>query len=305
MLAITGSTGFIGSYLIDALPTPHKRFLREKIPPSSSFEQFIGDLNHPSDVEAFVKNTDTLIHLAWVNNPWNSNDNVMKDISHNLLSTISLFEAFAKKNPQGHIIFASSGGNMYKKNSDSPHYESDLPCPWTSYSINKLAAENYLHLFSERYGIRATILRISNPYGVLLPSNRTNGLIGVIFSKLMHDETLNVIDSLESVRDYIHLDDLTKAMDLVIKTPPPIGKTRIFNVSSGRGTSLKRVLETMEEVTGKKIKTNFLNHNCEPSYSVLSSQHFYNTLGWSSQIGLKEGLIKMWGQISSQRHTVV
>ncbi|BBI18103.1 NAD-dependent epimerase/dehydratase family protein [Neochlamydia sp. S13] len=299
MIAITGSTGFIGNHLCNFLPFPHKRLVRQPISTIPSQQQFIGNLNNPVDINNFVQQADVLIHLAWVNNPWTSDEDIFSDISHNLLSSLTLFEAYARANPQGHIIFASSGGNMYQKSSLVSHQESDPPHPWSSYSINKLAVENYLALFCRKYGIRGTVLRISNPYGALLPSTRTNGLIGVIFSKLIDNSTLNIIDSLNSVRDYIHLDDLSHAFHLIINNPPEKALVQVFNVGSGQGTSLKEVLDTIEAISKRKINVNLLNHSCKPTFSVLSPKLISQTLNWHPKIELKEGLEKMWASIHS------
>ena len=299
MIAITGSTGFIGTQIYSSIEVPKKCLVRQRNPSLPFQEQLIGDLLNSSDRETFVKDSDTVLHLAWVNNPWTSNDNVVSDVTQNLLSSIALFESFAKSNPGGHLIFSSSGGNMYKQNSSIPHRESDLPAPWTSYSINKLAAENYLKLFCKKYGIRATVLRISNPYGILLPSHRSNGLIGVVFSKLLKNETLNIIDSLHSVRDYIHLNDLARAIQLVIQSPPKKGHVDIYNVSTGHGSTLKEILHLVEAITKRKISTHFVNADCEPSYSILSAELIQKKLGWLPKICLEEGLNKMWMSINT------
>lgn len=293
MIAITGSTGFIGSYVSNALPFPQKRLIRH---PSSthSFIPIQGDLNNHSDLENLVEDTQTLIHLAWINNPWTANRDKNHDIAHNLIATVQLFEIFAKKNPKGHIIFASSGGNMYQGDNQIPFTELEAPKPWSSYSINKLAAEHYLRLFCAQYGVKGTIMRISNPYGILLPSTRTNGLIGVIFTKLIHHEPLNVIDSFQSVRDYLHLEDLTQAMHLILKNPPLEGECRTFNISSGKGYSLQEILDRIEIITDKKIVKNLMNAQCSPTWSVLSSQSIKSKLNWEPTISLQEGLERMW-----------
>lgn len=292
MIALTGSTGFIGHYIADDLPFPQKRLIRHPTFRRESFIPILGDLNNINDIERLVDGTNTLIHLAWMNNPWNSNRDVGNDIHQNLVSSVRLFEAFAKKNPDGHIIFASTGGNMYK--GDKVFTEEDTPKPWSSYSINKLSAELYLQSFCLRYGIKATVLRISNPYGLILPPSRTNGLIGVIFAKLLADEPLNIIDSLQSVRDYVHLNDLKAAFNAVINKSPANGEFRLFNISSGIGYSLQEVMDTIEEVSQKTISKKFANSHCSPSWSVLSSKYIEEKLSWKPKTSLKEGLEAMW-----------
>ncbi len=292
MIALTGSTGFIGSYIADSLPFPQKRLLRQSLSASKKYTSVLGDFSNSQDIETLVDDVQSLIHLAWMNNPWNSNHDISNDIVQNLLPSVKLFEIFAKKNPNGHIIFASTGGNMYQ--GKPPYTELDPPKPWSSYSINKLAAEHYLRSFCSRYGVRATVMRISNPYGIILPPTRTNGLIGVIFAKLLNNESLNIFDSLKSVRDYIHLEDLKKAFLAIIKNPPNSGEFRLFNISSGLGYSLEDVIHLIEKVTHKKIAMNFVNAKNDPTLSVLSPNYIKETLHWEPLIHLEEGLEMMW-----------
>src|SRR4029077_10960137 len=117
-----------------------------------------------------------------------------------LMPTLSLFRRYAELNPEGHIIFASSGGNIYGKFPEAGFFtEEDIPRPLSLYSYLKLAAEHHLPLLADTYGVRATVMRISNPYGVLLPGNRGQGLIGIAFSKLLAKEPLEIFDSLDVV----------------------------------------------------------------------------------------------------------
>lgn len=300
MLAITGSTGFVGSYIVPFLPHPQKRLIRRSDSSNHSSLEIEGDLSNPLSIKALVENADTLVHFAWSSTPWTSNQDISADIKQNLIPTMQLFETFAKENPRGHIVFASTGGNMYQADLNVSASEQDIPHPWSSYSINKLAAENYLKLFCKRYGIRATVMRISNPYGVILPSSRPNGLIGVVFAKLLNHESLNIIDSLTSVRDYLHLEDLSEAIQLIVKNPPALGDFRLFNISSGKGYNIQNILDLIENVTGKTITKNLNNAGCKPTWSVLSPDRIKQALNWTPKIDLKEGIEKMWHHL---KHT--
>ena len=309
MLVITGSTGFIGRSISPHLPFPQRRLVSKKpaeAVPSNLCTYLLGDLKNPPEVDLFTEKASTLVHLASRNNPRNSNHRIQEHINQDLLSTLHLFETFAKKNPDGHIIFASTGGNMYHTGLPYiPRTEKDIPMPASAYGIQKLAAEHYLRLMCDLYSVKATVLRISNPYGTLLSTTRAHGLIGVAFSKILADEVLPIIDPLESVRDYLHLNDLIEAFCLTIKHPPATGEFRLFNVSSGIGHSLDQVLCTMEKLTRYSIKREYQSTSRPSpslnSWSVLSYQHFYECLGWCPKIELAEGLTKMWKDIQYDR----
>ncbi len=236
-----------------------------------------------------------LIHLACDSYPRSSNLDMKQDIQHNLIPTIQLFEAYAKANPGGHIIYSSSGGNMYDSTPGTViHTEEDVPCPQSSYSIHKLAAENYLRLFCEMYGIRGTILRISNPYGVLHTKQRAQGLIGVALARLFADEPIHIFDSLDSVRDYIHMDDVVAAFELAVQQPPKGKACRLLNVSSGVGYTLAEVLNHIEAATGRSfIKQHSSEPLPAPTRSVLSNKKIKEALRWIPQISLRQGIQKM------------
>src|SRR4051794_29966340 len=103
MLAITGGTGFIGGYISRALSFPQKQLVRSA--PSSPLPRckyIIGDLSRPADREQLVADSSTLVHFACTTNPRSSNENLVADMEQNLISSVHLFEAFAKASPEGH-----------------------------------------------------------------------------------------------------------------------------------------------------------------------------------------------------------
>lgn len=304
MLAITGVTGFIGSYVAKHISFPLRVFVRRKDQMDvSSFAQVCeGDLRHPEALQPFVANTKCLIHLACSSNPRQSHESFTRDLEDNLIPTMRLFEAYAQKNPDGHIIFASTGGNMYADQMNAlPKTEADLPAPRSAYAVHKLAAENYLRLIAATYKIRATILRISNPYGTLLPRARAQGLIGVAFAKLLASEVLDIFDSMETARDYVHLDDVASSFSLVIHNPPQIGQTSLYNISSGKGATISEVIGLIENATGSQFQVNYPSESRQkaPSSSILSFEKAKIALGWEPKITLKEGILRMSREIKS------
>ncbi|KIC73091.1 NAD-dependent epimerase/dehydratase family protein [Candidatus Protochlamydia amoebophila] len=305
MLAITGTSGFIGKYICPYLPFPQKKLF------SSSVSEYILDEGNnsksitfpPHDLSSFIKDTSTLIHLACKSNPRNAIFSFQEDLTF----TTQLFEHFAQANPNGHIIFASTGGNMYS--SELPHKprtEKDSPSPNSIYSVQKLAAEHYLRLMCQTYGISATVLRISNPYGTLLEPERLQGLIGIAFNKILFNQTLTIFDSSDSVRDYIHLEDLASVFQIVSKNKPLKGLFSVFNIGCGIGYSIQDVIQLIEKISNRSLQTIYseLANTTKPSWSVLSHEYFHSQFGWRPQVNLEKGLEKMWNVALSHSQNI-
>lgn len=295
MLALTGATGFIGRYLMQSVPDA--KVLTRNVEVARKWPNAVeGDLLNARDRYRFVQGCSTLIHLACTSNPRYPITHFSADLEQNLIPTAELFETYARLNPEGHIIFASTGGNMYDDETKIAHTEEEVPKPRSSYAVHKLAAEHHLRLIAASYGIRATILRISNPYGTLLPKERGQGLIGIAFSKLLAEEPVTLFDAKETLRDYIHLEDIAKCFLAAVEKAPDAGTTRLLNVSSGVGTSIAELLALAESITGLKFKIECApesNHK-RPSYSILCNSKAQHALQWQPQIPLEVGLQTTW-----------
>lgn len=299
-VGITGATGFLGSYLLRHFigDGTHKlRVLTRTI----SFDVRIGsgtvnwqqgDLQSIKVCEDFVRGLEVVIHLAHTNTPLTSNRSLPSDVAANLLPTANLLQAIKEQGHKPHIVYASSGGAVYgASNQHRLFLETDQCLPGTSYGIQKIAVEHYLRMAAEEGWLTATCLRVGNPYGVLLPPERLQGLIGVVLNQLIHNEPIRIFGSIENVRDYMHLKDLCRIVEAVL-TPNKLFD--IFNVGSGKGYSVKDVLLLIEKYSGRKL----LRHSGDPngnfhhlpSWVVLDISKAKAELGWEPEIELELGL---------------
>src|SRR5438270_153202 len=81
----------------------------------------------------------------------------------------------------------------------APLYEAASTAPSTSYGIQKLAFEQYLRMAANEGWLTATVLRIGNAYGTLLPRERLQGFIGVALNHIVHDEPVRIFGDWENV----------------------------------------------------------------------------------------------------------
>jgi UDP-glucose 4-epimerase len=212
------------------------------------------------------------------------------------LKTIRLFEAYFKKRPDGHIVFFSTGGTIYRERSErTPFSEIDCTDPRSSYSNQKLMIENLLKLMCEEKGLSGTVLRVSNPYGVRLDAKRNQGLIGVATSCALNGQEFSLFGNPDLVRDYIHLDDLCSAVERVLDAKICKSGFQLYNVGSGEGHTTQEVLSLINCFSPKPLKIKMQDANSiEPQWNILDTTKFRNTYSWSPIKSLEEGIRELF-----------
>ena len=304
-VGITGATGFLGTYLINYLNKNNNYNIYGLTRNSVNLNKngkninwIIGNLSSSYDCLEFIKKVDVIIHLAHTNTPLTSDNDIISDVELNLIPTVTLLETIKKYGKKIHLIYSSSGGAIYGHSENKiPFKETDLCIPSSSYAIQKLAAENYIRLCSEKDIITSTIFRISNPYGILLPSERKQSLIGVVLSKLAKNKTVQVYGDVSNTRDYIHLDDMIRAFEKAILIKNDF---EVYNIGSGIGYSVNAIFSLIEKFTLSEIKKEFIEldeRNNLLNWSVLDAAKAYEKLNWKPEISFESGLKELCKEV--------
>ena len=252
---VTGGAGYIGSVLVRILLNKGykvRAFDSLKfggdalydVAQHPSFEFMKGDLRNDADIDRALQGIDAIAHLAAiVGDPACSKfSDEAKEV--NWSASVNLFEK-AEKAGVERFVFASTCSN-YGKMSDPNAFvdeESELK-PVSLYAELKVKFENYL--LNERKDARicATALRFSTVYG-FSPRIR--------FDLTVNEFTRNVCIKGEQEiwgpqfnRPYCHVDDLARAVMIVLEAPKEKVKAKVFNVGDTRENYSKRML--MEEI---------------------------------------------------------
>lgn len=290
---VLGAGGFLGHRLASTLAgqgeNPVLAGLRTPLMLEGPADQIVtGHLTSFEGLDPYAGEGDIYYYLIASMTPSNSSHEPSNFISGNLELFIRFLE-WAEQRPGARVVYASSGGTVYGNAAIIPTPETEPMRPISFYGLVKSTCERYLNLFSEQGRIESSIVRIANPFGAGQKLNRGQGLIPALVGRIREGDPVDIIGEGRAVRDYIHVDDVVRAMLLAGAHPSMAGQT--VNVATGYGASVMEVLELVQEVLGLEAKLNYHPHRPgDVEISVLDPSRLKALTGWSPEYDLESGL---------------
>lgn len=242
-----------------------------------------------TDFTALTAGQDVIYHLISTTVPTTSNQQIPHELAANVVVTSVLLEACVRNNVKK-VIFISSGGTVYGKEATCPLTEDSSTYPISSYGLQKVTIEKLLHLYRYISDLDYRIVRLSNPYG---PYQRPNGILGAVTTftyKALMNEEITVYGDGSVVRDFIYIDDVVKA---IINIANGENKYRTFNLGCGYGTSIKEVLDTIQQALGVSINVQYKpGRKVDVPINYLDISRYEKAYGKLNSITLYEGILK-------------
>lgn len=237
-ILILGSEGFVGHNLVEGLSKNHEILCADMIESSkhSNYTQF--DVTDNSSVLDTVKDVDVVIDLV-AHSLVSSIEGPSKNAEVNILGLLNILEACVK-NKIKKIIFTSASSLVGEPKSERVS-ESHIATPKTAYGISKLASEHYLRLYKELYNLDYVIFRFFNIYGPY----QKNGLIPSLFLRIVKNQPLTVFGKGDQIRDYVFIRDIVEFFEKAATSN--IGDNKIFNMGTGKGTSILDVINIISK----------------------------------------------------------
>ena len=293
-ILVTGGAGFIGSHICDrCIELGHNVVvldnlmtgLRRNINPKAVF--YHNDLNDTEISNIFAREKfDTVIHEAAQMDVRRSVDDPVFDATNNILGFINILQNSAKYKVKK-VIFASSGGAIYGEQENFPAHEQDRLAPCSPYGITKLTGEKYLHYYALEYGLQYIALRYANVYGPRQNPRGEAGVISIFTEMLLEGKQPIINGDGEQTRDFVFVDDVVQANIAALE----YDKTGIFNVGTGRETTINRIFQLIRDAAGAKIEE---KHGPAKGGEQLRSVIAYDSaaaeLGWQPRVELEIGL---------------
>lgn len=221
--------------------------------------------------------------------PANSNKNIYQDINDNVLVTNKLLDACVKANIKK-FIFLSSGGTVYGNVAKYPICEDEHEQPITSYGFTKVTIEKLLYLYKHVFSLDYKTIRLANAFGPFQNPLKGLGAVTTFIYKALNHEPVTLFGDGSIIRDYLYIDNVINALCNVAFLN---SKFSVYNVGSGKGISLKEVLEIIEKVTNEKIQINYLpSRNVDVPVNYLNVSRYESEFGKIQKVSMDEGIIK-------------
>lgn len=247
-ILVTGGAGFIGSHLTEHLVASSARVTVVDSLATGSLENLagvqskidfiqgdMGDLLLRQQIR--VDAYDCIFHLAA--NPYipPSVERPAYDFALNLQNTFTLLEAL-RAAPHPPRLVNTSSAAVYGNPATLPIKETDPTVPISPYGVSKLAAERYVAVYSQLYGIPATSLRLFSVFG---PRQRKQVIYDLLCKLRADPHSLEVLGDGSQARDFVYATDVAQAMCLAAAVAP--GRGEVYNVASGATHTIANVVD--------------------------------------------------------------
>lgn len=296
-IMILGAGGFIGTNLAIRLAENRSSQLTLVDKKDSYFQHIseagleadlkISDFGQGCDYEILTKGQEVIYYLVSTTSPGNSNQNIPKELSENVVAAAEFLKACIV-NKVKKVIFLSSGGTVYGLEGKCPISEETVANPINSYGVQKLMIEKLFYLYHYLYGLEYKIIRLANPYG---PYQRPNNSLGVVTNfvyQALKGEPLTIYGDGKVIRDFIYIDDVITA---ILNISEYQGKHSMFNLGSGMGSSIRQVVEAIEKTMDLMVDVTYLTgRTVDVPVNILDISRYESVFGEWKPISLEEGI---------------
>jgi UDP-glucose 4-epimerase len=316
-ILITGGAGYIGSHavlkmcsegyevvVIDNLWRGFKECietLQNLFPDKITFYQ--ADLRNKSDIKEilFKENVESVMHFAAALVVFESMIDPYLYFQNNTYGTANLLEVMRELGIKN-IVFSSTCAT-YGPADNKPVNEELAQIPESPYGESKFLTEKEIKWFSKIFDMNYMILRYFNVCGAnedgiigystkpsfLLMQNAVKGALGIEQFKFTYSQ----VDTPDGspIRDYINVEDLVDAHYLALKKMENNNISNIYNIGTGKGNSVKEVVDKVMSITSKQFETvrgEARKGEATALYADISK--IQNDLGWMPKRSIEDSI---------------
>lgn len=290
-ILITGGAGYLGSKLVPHLLKDGYKvkvldlliYGKEVLQDHKNLEIIKGDIRNLNLLENCLNNIDTVIHLACISNDPSFELNPLLGKKINLDSFEPMVKLSVKKKVKK-FIYASSS-SVYGIKKDKNVTEDMSLKPLTDYSKFKAECEKILLKYKSNNFV-TSIVRSATLCGYA-PRQRLDVIVNIFANHGYHKRELNIFGG-SQLRPNIHIDDIVRFYQLLLKTDDKKINGEIFNVG-GKNYSVKEIAEIAKEELGQDIKIVQAHSDDNRSYHI-SSDKVKNLLNFEVKFDISDAI---------------
>ena len=251
-------------------------------------ELVLGDILDADAVRASTRDCQVVVHLAANTGIAPSVQDPRRDCLVNVIGTLNCLEA-ARHEGVGRFVFASSGAPVGEV--EPPVHEGKAPRPVSPYGASKLAGEGYCSAYARSFGLDTVALRFGNVYGP--HSDRKSSVVAAFIKRALADQPLEIYGDGGQTRDFIHVDDLVRAIGKAASVPGIGGE--IFHIATAQETTVAELAELLIKVLARHGFGGVQLRNAPPRTgdvrrSFADTSKAAERLGWRAEVSLEQGL---------------
>lgn len=304
---ITGGMGFLGSNLaialvqrgadvtiVDAMIPGYGGNLFNIEPIRDRVTINFSDIRDRNVMNYLVRGQQFVFHLAGQVDHIMSMQDPFPDIDINVKGTAVVMEACRRHCPEARVIYSGTRG-QYGRPQSLPVDETAPTQPLGIYEITNLAAEKIVEAYHIVFGVRSTLLRITNTYGPRGQMQHSRyGVVNWFVRLALDDATIPVFGDGKILRDFLYVDDCVDAMLRCAASEQAAGQ--VFNVGEDRPHDFVELAEAVVRAAGsgrwELAPFSRERRAQEPGDFYSDITKIRTMLGWEPKVSLDEGLAR-------------
>lgn len=314
-ILITGGAGFIGSHLVNYYSQSHHVVVIDNlsmgklsnIKESENVEFIYGDITNKTFMQKIWGRYtfDYVFHLGAIASVADSIERPLETHQVNQEATLFLLDLALKQKKNIKRFLFTSSASVYGHSDHEKQAETDTISPLSPYAVDKYGSEAYTILYSQLFGLKTTAVRFFNVYGSRQnPYSPYSGVMSILTEGIQqklkgNDFNFTKYGDGEQSRDFIYINDVIKALVLLVQNEKAIGN--VFNIGTGIGTTLNKTIKVYQDISKVSFPIKQKIARVGEIKNSLADISKIKELGYSPEYTIEDGLSDYWREEKMNR----